>query len=258
MSANRLYDQAVAILSQPFAPDEVQWKPQATSRDRDRALAVAYVDPRLYTRRLDEAVAAIEGCEPWEKRLEIHDMGDRVAAICHLTIAGVTRSGDGECVKTADRGVEPNAVTSASAQAFKRANVEHGLGRYLYSIPKVWVDYDERRRSITSQALAQLERMLETGEAPSCGRGDRGAGSARASHRPAHTGGTGDANGKRDARAIIVKMGEKHWGKTLGQIALEDPDYIAWLKDNWRWEEGRKAATAIWHWIEAQQSAASA
>ena len=130
-ATSTLYSQVADILGRPFAPEDVQWKPQSVSRDKKRALAVAYVDPRVYIGRLDEAVAQIEGCPPWEKRLEIHDMGDRVAAICHLTIAGVTRSGDGECIKAAGKGVEQNAVTSASAQAFKRANVEHGLGRYL-------------------------------------------------------------------------------------------------------------------------------
>jgi len=231
MSANALYDQVVAVLAKPFPPDDVQWKPQSTSRDRKRALAVAYVGSRTYSERLDEAIAAVGGCEPWEKRLEILDMGDRVAAICHLTIAGVTRSGDGECVKTAGKGVEPNAVTSASAQAFKRANAEHGLGRYLYKLPKVWVDYDRARRSITSQSLAQLKRMLETGE---------------------HPGG----NGKKDARAVVVHVGDKHKGKTLGQIATEDPSYIEWLKDNWQWDEGRRAAAAIWAWLEQQKAEA--
>jgi hypothetical protein len=263
MSANTLYDQVTKILERPFAPDDVQWKPQSTSRDKKRALAVAYVDPRIYISRLDEAVAQVEGCPPWEKRLEIHDMGDRVAAICHLTIAGVKRSGDGECVKAAGKGTEPNAVTSASAQAFKRANVEHGLGRYLYGIPKVWVDYDESKRSITPQSLAQLKRMLETGEQPGGGNGRGGQASHRparnqASHRAAHSDGEQDGNGRKDARAIILQMGDKHKGKTLGQIAVEDPGYIKWLSENWRWDEGRKAAEAIWGWIEKQQSATSA
>ncbi len=261
MSANTLYDQVTKILERPFAPADVQWKPQTTSRDKKRALAVPYVDPRVYTNRLDEAVAQVEGCPPWEKRLEIHDMGDRVAVICHLTIAGVTRSGDGECVKTAGKGVEPNAVTSASAQAFKRANVEHGLGRYLYSVPKVWVDYDQAKRSITPQSLAQLKRMLETGEAPSNGSGGQAShrpAHSQASHRPARSGNGAQGGNGKDARAIIVKMGSKHRGKTLGQIATEDPEYIRWLSENWRWEEGRKAAEAIWGWIEKQQSAAPA
>jgi len=37
-------------------------------------------------------------------------------------------------------------VTGGDAQAFKRACVCFGLGRYLYDVPQVWVDLDEFKR----------------------------------------------------------------------------------------------------------------
>ncbi|MBN1180511.1 MAG: hypothetical protein JXD18_14980 [Anaerolineae bacterium] len=59
-------------------------------------------------------------------------------------------------------------------------------------------------------------------------------------HRPASgNGGTGS-----DAGAVEVKFG-KHAGKTLRQIAAEDADYLEWLAENWKWEQGRKAAAAV-------------
>ena len=224
---NEQYLAVKAELERPFDPALVRWKPQATSRDGKRALAVAYVDARTYARRLDEAEGLVPGCEPWQKRLEVLDLGDRVGAVCHLTVAAVTRFGDGECLKNSGRKVEPNAVTSASAQAFKRACVAFGLGRYLYGLPEVWVDYDPTRGCITAQSLARLRRMLETGEVPGGGV-------------------------PRDARAVIVRVGDKHRGKSLGDIAIQDPEYVHWLAENWNWAEGRRAAGAIWRWLQQQ------
>lgn len=214
-------------LERPFDLELVRWKPQTTSGDKKRALAVAYVDVRVYARRLDEAVGLVPGCEPWQKRLEVLDLGDRVGAVCHLTVAGVTRYGDGECLKNSGRKAEPNAVTGASAQAFKRACVAFGLGRYLYGLPKVWVDYDQAKGSIAPQSLAHLRRMLETGEVVG-------------GHVP------------RDARAVIVRVGDKHRGKSLGDIAVQDPNYVRWLAENWNWAEGRRAAAAMWRWLQQQ------
>jgi hypothetical protein len=242
---NEEYKAIKAELEKPFAPLLVQWKPGATTKDKKRAMAMPYVESRPYMDRLDEAAPG-----QWEDDATLSEFPDRVGAIVRLTIAGVTHTGDGECLLAAGRGSEQNAVTSATSQAFKRACAKHGLGRYLYGIPRVWMDYDAQKRCFTQPALAKLQRMLETGEDPR----SNGNGARRATHSHRSTGGS-NGNGK-DARAIIVKMG-KHKGLTLGQIATEDPTYIEWLKDNWQWEEGRKAAAAIWQWIQSQEAASA-
>ncbi len=66
----------------------------------------------------------------------------KVMVCCRVTIFGVgTHSGTGE--HWAD---DENAVTGGDAQAFNRACVCCGLGRYLYDVPQVWVDLDEFKR----------------------------------------------------------------------------------------------------------------
>ena len=64
--------------------------------------------------------------------------------ICDLSIQGSTRSSTGEF---AAGDFAPG--TSAEAQAFKRACVKFGLGRYLYDVPIHWVGYDERSKKLT-------------------------------------------------------------------------------------------------------------
>jgi hypothetical protein len=61
---------------------------------------------------------------------------------CTVTIAGIgSHSGSGE--EWAD---DQNAMTSAEAQAFKRACSCFGLGRYFYSFAEMWVELDEHKQ----------------------------------------------------------------------------------------------------------------
>lgn len=66
----------------------------------------------------------------------------KVLVSCELTIFGLgSHSATGK--EFAD---DPNALTAAEAQAFKRAAVCFGLGRYLYYFTGTWVDLDDHKR----------------------------------------------------------------------------------------------------------------
>lgn len=127
-----------ARLAEPFPAHLVSWRAGATSRDKKRAQALPYAEPRAYEDRLNELAPGNWECHfrPWgESRL-----------ICELTIHGVTRSSTGEFEERDKSAIAQG--TAAEAQAFKRACSKFGLGRYLYDIPLVWVDYDEERRRL--------------------------------------------------------------------------------------------------------------
>src|SRR5215469_814624 len=65
----------------------------------------------------------------------------KILVTCKVTIGGLgTHAGTGE--EWAD---EDNAMTSAQAQAFKRACNCFGLGRYFYDFDAPWVDDDKGR-----------------------------------------------------------------------------------------------------------------
>lgn len=124
-------------LAVPFHSAAVEWKPQAISADKTRALAAAYVDMREYEDRLDQVFP------DWSSSVQFLLSEKKVAAVVALTIDGVTRVNVGESPLD-----DPNAFTAAYAQGFKRACSDFGLGRYLYRLPQVWCDYDEKRRAI--------------------------------------------------------------------------------------------------------------
>lgn len=135
-------------LSAPFALEVIQVKPAATTRDKTRALAICYVDSREYQQRLDDTV----GPENWN--IEYRPIGGAtIAIIARLTVLGVVREDVGECENEHDK----NAWTIATAQAFKRACAAFGVGRYLYQLPMVWVDYNQERECITDPRQAAYE-----------------------------------------------------------------------------------------------------
>lgn len=148
MSHDFSFSQILDALSEPFPSKEVEFKPGATNKEKTKALALAYVDSRPYIQRLNQV------SPDWHDEYQVSMLPDRVVVLCRLTIAGVTRTGDGECLlggsgEESDR-AEPNAVTTASAQAFKRACVKFGLGAYLYALPQVWCEYDHQKRRIVN------------------------------------------------------------------------------------------------------------
>ena len=141
-----------AALTAPFALEAIELLPGATSQDKQRCLAMAYADLRVYQARLDEDA----GIEFWSSTYQMTARG----IVCSLTICGVTKSGIGDY--PADSRDE-NAATSAEAQAFKRACSAFGIGRYLYSLPKVWCAYDEFRKRIVNPERAAWEMYREAG-----------------------------------------------------------------------------------------------
>lgn len=123
----------------PFPVEMVGWKAQTTTRDGSRALAVAYVDARAVQDRLDSVV----GPENWSDDYRVlgtqsGSFGAEIVVECRLTVLGVTKS---------DVGVGEDHK-SAYSDAFKRAAVKFGIGRFLYSLPKRWVAYDSQKKQL--------------------------------------------------------------------------------------------------------------
>lgn len=130
-------------LAEPFPPDTINWKPQATSRDGTKALAVAYIDARDVAERLDDVV----GPDRWQ--VDHKQVGDQT-----LTGIGILTE-NGWCWKwdmgmvAQEGGDEAKAAKGSLSDGLKRAAVLWGIGRYLYRLPKTWVAYDKDKKRIT-------------------------------------------------------------------------------------------------------------
>lgn len=117
-------DMTIKALRAPFPAHEIKWRVGATTQAKDKGIALAYIDARCVFERLDHVV----GVTGWETKIYETPSG---RVLCELTIDGVTKT-DG----AGDTGME--AEKGAISDAIKRAAVQWGIGRYLYSLPTVW------------------------------------------------------------------------------------------------------------------------
>lgn len=130
-------------LSEPFPPDEIDWKPQAVKGNR--ALAIAYIDARAVMDRLD----AVVGVDGWQDGYAVMPEGN---VVCTLRV----RVGDVwlEKVDVGGPSEQPDGgdrMKAAFSDALKRAAVKYGIGRYLYRLPHQWADWDAGKRQFVSQ-----------------------------------------------------------------------------------------------------------
>lgn len=125
-------------LTAPFPPDAVHWKPLSVKSNR--ALAAAYLDARAVMQRLD----CVFGVGGWKDAYQLVNGG---SVVCTLSVKV-----DGEWVDKTDVGSQSeqpddgDKMKAAFSDALKRAAIKLGIGRYLYKLPRQWVDYDPQAR----------------------------------------------------------------------------------------------------------------
>lgn len=129
-------------LSRYFDTDQVRWKPQSVKNNR--AMALAYIDARAVMERLDD-VAGVGG---WKTEYTVLD-NDSVECRLSLFIDGqwVTKADVGSPSEQPDAG---DRMKAAYSDALKRAAVQFGVGRYLYRLPRQWVEYDAQKRAFAT------------------------------------------------------------------------------------------------------------
>lgn len=134
-------DQIYQALKAPFDPKLIHWRVGATKADKSQGIALAYINARDAMKRLDDVMGLNWQCRyPFEGCCEIG-----------LKIEGewVWRSnGAGETDIEGEKG--------RYSDAFKRAAVLWGIGRYLYYLPNVWVALKPQGKSHVIAQQPQL------------------------------------------------------------------------------------------------------
>lgn len=137
-------------LAEPFPPEAVHWRIGAKGKE-NTAIALAYLDARDVMDRLDEV------CGPAGWQCTYSHAAQKT--VCELSI-----NIDGEWV-TKSNGAGDSDIEGekgALSDAFKRAAVLWGIGRYLYSLKSPWVKLTQNGRSILQSEMPKLQRLLGT------------------------------------------------------------------------------------------------
>jgi len=197
--------QLLLELEAPFSPEQVQWRVTNTTNDKKRGHVVPYADPRAYTDRLNTLFTP----QGWTREYKVETMSNitrlkkgeaivsgKVLVTCTVTIIGLgSHSGTGE--EWAD---DDNGMTSADAQAFKRACSCFGLGRYFYDITAIWVDLDQHSQPVRPPALSgwALPENWRKGKRPE---GKNGSGRVNTSNQGIGSNGGSNGNHRQTAKS---------------------------------------------------------
>lgn len=139
-------------LSAPFPVNKIHWRVGSTNKEKTSGLALAYLDARDVMDRLDDVV----GPEYWQNRYP--HANNKTCCEIGIMVGGEwvwKANGAGDTAHEAEKG--------AFSDAFKRAGVMWGIGRYLYGLENIWVPLEQAGRSvkIAESELPRLQKVLE-------------------------------------------------------------------------------------------------
>lgn len=137
-------------LAEPFPPELVSWR--VGKRDGDHGLALCYIRAPDVMKRLDDVC----GIDNWE----CHYVAQGDKTICEIGIRLGTEPGPAAWVWKANGAGDTKieAEKGALSDAFKRAAVMWGIGRYLYEIEGPWVKL--RGTNIADEEWPRLRALI--------------------------------------------------------------------------------------------------
>lgn len=121
----------IKMLSAEFDKADVHWRAQSVRNDGAAAMALAYIDARDVMDRLD----SVCGVENWQCRYSHAEQ----KVVCDI---GIRIEGDWIWKADGAGDTQVEAEKGSLSDAFKRAAVRWGIGRYLYALDAPWVPCD--------------------------------------------------------------------------------------------------------------------
>lgn len=129
-------------LRRPFPPSAIEWRVSRAMNTRrgPAATVLAYLQARAVMDRLDD----IMSIENWRDQYELYRDGETRGVICHLSLRM-----NGQWVTKSDGAPfsDIESFKGGISDAFKRAAVKWGIGRYLYDLAETWVKISERKQT---------------------------------------------------------------------------------------------------------------
>jgi len=142
-----------AALSEPYPEAEIKWRIGSRTKDKKKIKPLCYVDARTVMDRLDEVV----GPENWQdKYVSMHNG----TVVCELTI---TIPGEPFIEITKSDGAGQTDIEGEKGQlsdAFKRASVKFGMGRYMYKIDMPYSPHPEGQSWLNPDQIGRFNQKL--------------------------------------------------------------------------------------------------
>lgn len=140
----------LTLLSAPFPVDKLSWRVGQKNKDKTKAMMLVYIDSRDVQDRLDEVCGM-----NWKD--DYKEVQGRL--VCNLQVGNTMRTdGAGDTDFEGEKG--------GLSDAFKRAAVKFGIGRYLYNAKNfpTWLDInsdsDFKLPNRAKEQFADIARQL--------------------------------------------------------------------------------------------------
>lgn len=130
-----------SALKAPFDPKIIHWRVGATSKDKTQGIALAYVDSRDVMKRLDDVCG-----DDWQVEYPFE-------GCCRI---GIKIGGEWLWRSNGAGETDVEGEKGRYSDAFKRAAVLWGVGRYLYYLKNQWVPIKPAGRSYQLAQTPQL------------------------------------------------------------------------------------------------------
>lgn len=158
-------------LSQPFAPEDLEWRLQKVIESKQLGIAVPYVTNRAIQNRLDEVVGPgnwYNNYKPWhhfvtkaksERDPQKYIEKEIISQLCGISIffeekqKWITKWDGAE-----NSDIEP--IKGGLSDSMKRAAVQWGIGRVLYNMDAVFVDVEQKGKTwyIAKKEQSKLDK----------------------------------------------------------------------------------------------------
>lgn len=138
----------IDILTAPIQPDEIEWRVQQQTKT-GKLIVVPYITNRCVMERFDRQF----GWHGWQN--DITEIGDGFLCRITVTMPDGTRLTKTDGASRTD--IEP--VKGGISDAMKRCAVQFGVGRNLYTYPRVFVETLDKY--IPEWANAQLDALVK-------------------------------------------------------------------------------------------------
>lgn len=135
-----------SVFVQPLSAEEIEWKIQGSTKNKDKTIIVPYINNRAVMHRLDTCFGASEwkveykhhnyNITKTDKESGIETDSHKLGCVCVLSIKI-----DDEWISKSD-GADMTAIEpfkGSISDSMKRAATQWGLGRDLYDYPKVFI-----------------------------------------------------------------------------------------------------------------------
>lgn len=139
----------MSALAAPFAPEAISWRVGRVTKDGTKAIVFPYIDARDVMDRLDEA------CGPVGWQCDYIPMPNGTYC-CRV---GIWLGEQWQWRSGGAGATDVEGEKGGYSDAFKRAAVLWGIGRYLYNMGSPWVEIDEWKQ-IKKSELPKLTALL--------------------------------------------------------------------------------------------------